>query len=235
MLVAAYVVQTWMVYSDPAGREAPPLSTHALRGREIWHEHNCQSCHQLYGFGGFLGPDLTNAADWLTAARMDTILVDGAGQMPAFDLDLIERRSLGAYLQEIAATGRGQARVAVFQPPVELFASTLADATPPRGRDIALQQNCVACHLPNHASDYRAPDLTTAITRLGREGVRAVLEQGVPGKAMPRFGFSPQDLEALLDFMEWLGENGELVRTALAATKHEDGDWSLAEVPWWEF
>ena len=29
-------------------------------GRLVWQKYNCHTCHQLYGLGGYLGPDLTN-------------------------------------------------------------------------------------------------------------------------------------------------------------------------------
>ncbi|MCH7870146.1 MAG: c-type cytochrome, partial [Planctomycetes bacterium] len=35
----------------------------AKSGLAIWRENNCQACHQIYGYGGFLGPDLTNLMD----------------------------------------------------------------------------------------------------------------------------------------------------------------------------
>ena len=54
-LVLIFFVQTWFVYTDPAGRRTPALSREATLGQKVWHDHNCQSCHQLYGFGGFLG------------------------------------------------------------------------------------------------------------------------------------------------------------------------------------
>ena len=82
-LVGIFLVQTWMVYTDPVGREAAPLTAEASRGQEVWHRYNCQSCHQLYGFGGFLGPDLTNAARHLTDERLDSVLTDGSEIMPA--------------------------------------------------------------------------------------------------------------------------------------------------------
>ena len=78
-LVLVFFVQTWFVYSDEAGRATPALSAEAARGRELWHEHNCQSCHQIHGFGGFLGPDLTNATLRLTDARLEAVLTGGAG------------------------------------------------------------------------------------------------------------------------------------------------------------
>ncbi|MBK8357424.1 MAG: hypothetical protein IPL13_19205 [Saprospiraceae bacterium] len=29
-------------------------------GKLIWQDYNCNACHQIYGLGGYLGPDLTN-------------------------------------------------------------------------------------------------------------------------------------------------------------------------------
>ena len=50
-------------YDTPV--RTPPLDDLARAGRALWHDHNCQTCHQIYGFGGFLGPDVTNGAQRL--------------------------------------------------------------------------------------------------------------------------------------------------------------------------
>ena len=31
------------------------------RGKALFQQNNCIACHQLYGLGGYLGPELTNA------------------------------------------------------------------------------------------------------------------------------------------------------------------------------
>lgn len=234
-LLCAFCLQSWMVYADPAGRTEPPLSPAGARGRALWHDHNCQSCHQLFGFGGFLGPDLTNAVEQLSEARIEHILTLGSGQMPAFELPGDERADLTRFLEEMSARGRGQARHAEWQPPGDLLAQVAGEDAPAPGLALALAQSCVACHLPNHASDYGAPDLTTAITRLGPQGVRDVLAAGVPGTAMPRFGFSEDDLDALTDFLTWMDRNGESIRHTFEVTRHSEGDWSVLDMPWWEF
>ena len=30
------------------------------RGQQIYQQSNCMACHQFYGLGGYMGPDLTN-------------------------------------------------------------------------------------------------------------------------------------------------------------------------------
>ena len=36
------------------------ISSLACEGKIVFQKYNCISCHQLYGLGGYLGPDLTN-------------------------------------------------------------------------------------------------------------------------------------------------------------------------------
>ena len=85
-LVAAFAVQTALVYSDePTG----PIDEEAIRGRELWHDNGCQVCHQFYGQGGFLGPDLTNAYSSVDTVRLRSLLTIGSGQMPAIGLDAL--------------------------------------------------------------------------------------------------------------------------------------------------
>ena len=97
-LVAAFAAQTTLVYLDDAASTFETLTEEAVRGRRLWHKHNCQSCHQIHGFGGFLGPDLTNAAQRLTDERLEEVLTVGVAQMPAFHLNEDERLDLAIFL-----------------------------------------------------------------------------------------------------------------------------------------
>jgi len=238
-LVGAFAFQTWLTYADSAGRAAPPLSEQAARGRALWHEHNCQSCHQIYGFGGFLGPDLTNAAKRLTATRVDSILTEGTDVMPAFRFGKSDRRAIGQFLAELDLTGVGQAKARKRRPPIELVDELLAKAAEElspgeaEGLELIRRERCFGCHLPNHASTHRAPDLTTVIERRGRKGVSGVLAEGVPGKAMPKFTFSETERAAVADFLAWLDRHGAAARDRFESTRP---DWApLTQLPWFEY
>lgn len=107
-LLAAFATQGFLVYTDETAAKARPLSPAALEGRAIWQGKNCAACHQLYGFGGFLGGDLTNAARHLTRERLDRILTTGSLQMPAFHLSPAEIDAVQAFLSDVDRTGVGQ-------------------------------------------------------------------------------------------------------------------------------
>jgi len=242
LLVLAFVVQTWLVYADSSGRQTPPLSELAERGQRVWLDHNCQSCHQIYGFGGFLGPDLTNAIRSLTDARLDLILTEGAGLMPAFALGADDRSALKQFLVELDRTGVGQVRYR--EPPktselldhlVELVTERGAPLTDAQaaGLVVVRREKCIACHLPNHGSPTRAPDLSTAVGRLGAEKLAAVLVEGVPGTVMPRFDMPSADRAAVIEFLAWMESHPDKVASAFASTQAEGGSpWAL---PWFEY
>lgn len=103
-----FCVQTYFVYSDATGYELLELSPIASKGREVWHKYNCQSCHQIYGFGGFLGPDLTNRGKIYTTNILRSLLAAGPRGMPSTYLTKQEALSLYSYFNELDMTGKSQ-------------------------------------------------------------------------------------------------------------------------------
>ena len=239
-LVAAFLFQTWLVYSDSSGRQTPPLSVAAARGQQIWLDRNCQSCHQIYGFGGFLGPDLTNAIGTLTDARLDLILTQGSGLMPAFHLDAEERAALRQWFTELDRTGVSQPRVEPKRPVNELLDHLVSKVETPLtdleavGCKVMQAQMCITCHLPNLGTPVRAPDLTTAVERLGERKIAETLATGVPGTVMPKFNFSDRERSGVIAFLAWLGTHRERAERVFEVTRPGDG-WSLRAVPWFEY
>jgi nitric oxide reductase subunit C len=79
----------------------------AANGKLVWQKYNCQSCHQLYGLGGYLGPDLTNciAQEGKGELYVKAMIEVGTKQMPAFKLSDQEVTSLMAFLYSINKTG----------------------------------------------------------------------------------------------------------------------------------
>lgn len=82
-----------------------PISPAADRGRQLYQEHNCVACHQFYGLGGYMGPDLTNVISNRGAAYARAFMAAGTQAMPNFNLSDEELDALVAYLEFVDKTG----------------------------------------------------------------------------------------------------------------------------------
>lgn len=85
-------------------------SEETMAGKEIWQQHNCNACHQVYGLGGYLGPDLTNVYSSRGEAYIKAFLSSGTTTMPDFHLTAPEINALLAYLRNTDASGKSDPR-----------------------------------------------------------------------------------------------------------------------------
>lgn len=79
----------------------------AANGRLVWQKYNCQTCHQLYGLGGYLGPDLTNimSVKGKGVTVLKAMIASGTKQMPAYHLNETEVNNLMEFLKSVDASG----------------------------------------------------------------------------------------------------------------------------------
>ena len=106
VLFLLYLAYSLLVYSKGTETEAAPASPLAAAGKDLFQKHNCGSCHQVYGLGGYLGTDLTTAYSdpKRGPAYMKALLQAGGGRMPDFRLKEEEINALMAYFQYIDTT-----------------------------------------------------------------------------------------------------------------------------------
>lgn len=76
-------------------------------GRLVWQKYNCHTCHQLYGLGGYLGPDLTNvySRSGNNEHYIRGIVKSGVKQMPAFEISEEEMNALLQFLKNVDQSG----------------------------------------------------------------------------------------------------------------------------------
>lgn len=106
-MCASFALYSAYVYT--AGTRAPhvpPLSEQGRQGQVLFQQHNCIACHQFYGLGGYMGPDLTNVISNRGEAYTRAFLASGTARMPDFDLSPDEVSALVAYLEFVDGTGR---------------------------------------------------------------------------------------------------------------------------------
>lgn len=81
-------------------------TTAANAGKLAWQKYNCNACHQVYGLGGYLGPDLTNVYSAKGPQYIQAFLKTGTVIMPNFQLSNQEMNEIIAYLKNIDASGK---------------------------------------------------------------------------------------------------------------------------------
>lgn len=114
-LFLCYVAYSGMVYTggtSHAVMPAPAVSGKVQEGKRIYQELNCAACHQVYGLGGYLGPDLTNAYSdpKRGEAYMRALLKAGGNRMPDFKLRDEQVDALIQYLNYVDATTNNNGR-----------------------------------------------------------------------------------------------------------------------------
>ncbi len=245
VLVSAFVLQSALVYRDePTGR----LDEAGARGRVLWHQYGCQVCHQLYGQGGFLGPDLTNAYSRVDSMRIRTLLTVGSGQMPPFHLRDGQIDDIRAFLQGMdrPSLGEGQLRMGRADSAVapwgrfESAVAPLLDSsmfdTAREGWKAFRSRACIACHLPLAAAPNGPPDLSHAAARLTADELHDVLTNGRPTKGMPPPvpAFTDTELENVIAFFSWLDRNRAAVDDRMRSIGPTQA-FRWRDVPWWEY
>lgn len=117
VLGLSFLAFSFSIYLQPA--LAPQAaSVGAAEGRLVWQRYNCQSCHQLYGLGGYLGPDLTNvySAPGKGDAYIRAMLKAGLAPMPVFHLSEEETVQLIAFLKAADESGSASPRDFIILP-----------------------------------------------------------------------------------------------------------------------
>lgn len=107
-LFAAFIVYSMYVYT--AGTQAPQafaFNGEVKAGQRLFQENNCTACHQLYGLGGYMGPDLTNviSATGKGPLYAAVFIRNGTGKMPNFHLTDKEVDALVAFLKYVDVAG----------------------------------------------------------------------------------------------------------------------------------
>jgi len=105
-LIIVFVTYNIIIYTSDKAYGVVHLSKKAQQGENLWLQNNCNSCHQLYGLGGYLGPDLTN--EYSRVSNQDYLKAmfnSGVKTMPQFYFNSKEKEALIQFLKEVDQTG----------------------------------------------------------------------------------------------------------------------------------
>ncbi|MDP2087937.1 MAG: cytochrome c [Flavobacteriaceae bacterium] len=107
VLVFTFIIYNYFVYSSGTENHAPKLTEEAIKGQDLWQENNCWTCHQLYGLGGYLGPDLTNIISHPNKGEnyIKGFINSGVKSMPKYNFTETEKDQIIAFLRAVDQTG----------------------------------------------------------------------------------------------------------------------------------
>jgi nitric oxide reductase subunit C len=107
LLLIFFSIYNFTIYTSKTDYGKIRLSEKAIKGENLWLKNNCNSCHQIYGLGGYLGPDLTNVYSNKNKNEyfLKAMLNSGVKTMPKFRFNIDEKEELIQFLKEIDQTG----------------------------------------------------------------------------------------------------------------------------------
>ena len=109
-LFVSFIVYTGFVYSNCDVKQVNVPDVNINNGWRLWQEKNCQSCHQIYGLGGYMGPDLTNVASEKGTGYMHGFIKNGTGRMPDFHLRDEEVADIITFLAWVDKSGQNMVK-----------------------------------------------------------------------------------------------------------------------------
>ncbi len=109
LLTVSYLAYSVFLYSTlPIPKNSTSIA--AQQGKLVWQKYNCNACHQVYGQGGYIGPDLTNVCANRSELFIKTFLKYGTPTMPNFNLTEQEIGQIVAFLKNVDASGSADPR-----------------------------------------------------------------------------------------------------------------------------
>ncbi len=107
-LLTGFLAYSFVLYLNPV--KVKDHDSLADRGKMVWQQQNCGACHQVYGLGGYLGPDLTNAYSLRGPEYIRAFVKSGTETMPSFHLTGEDMHALLEYLKDVDASGKADPR-----------------------------------------------------------------------------------------------------------------------------
>jgi nitric oxide reductase subunit C len=107
IIVVVFIAYNMVIYTQGTSNKYPKVSKEALIGEQLYQDNNCTACHQIYGLGGYLGPDLTNviSTQGKGVEYVKAFLNSGVKTMPKFNFSEEEKEALVAFLENVDQSG----------------------------------------------------------------------------------------------------------------------------------
>jgi nitric oxide reductase subunit C len=105
-LFTLFILFSLLVYTSGTATSTVVMNQQAINGKMLYQKYNCSACHQIYGLGGYLGPELTTV---ISLRKHDegysrSIMQHGSQRMPNFHLSATEINEMMEFLKYVDTT-----------------------------------------------------------------------------------------------------------------------------------
>lgn len=104
-LILLFIPYSYNIYFYPSKDNQLLKKPESINGKLVFQSYNCIACHQIYGLGGYIGPDITNAYSNKGPDYISMVLKNGLGKMPKLNVTDKEIKELVAFLEDVDKTG----------------------------------------------------------------------------------------------------------------------------------
>ncbi|NTW81963.1 MAG: c-type cytochrome [Chlorobiaceae bacterium] len=176
------------------------------KNTELVRKYGCYSCHKIPGYDGFgdVGPVLTEVGTkvnytWAINWLQDPKKYFSTARMPKFYFKPDEAEAIADYLFSMSGTTRRDVDYANETPDEKLVE---------QGRQLWSQARCNLCHITNGKGGNNikvyAPDLSKVGSKVNKDWLFKWIKDPnayFPGTKMPRFRFTDQEINALVEYI----------------------------------
>jgi mono/diheme cytochrome c family protein len=170
------------------------------QGRRLFQDKRCSECHSVAGQGGKVGPDLADKAVRRSMTQLAEAMWNKAPAMMA----AMKSRKIAVPRLE----AEDVADIVAYLYSVQYFARS---GDPKKGRELAAEKGCTACHSVGGVGDKSAPDFAqlkgldspaTVVSAMWNHSFIAARRGAGPKVLWPQF--SPEEMADLAAFFQTL-------------------------------
>ncbi len=198
----------------PKRTNTDKLTDEVVKGKRVWHKHNCNDCHTILGIGGYYSPDVTKTYStkgetWLKAFLKNPESTDPQRRkMPNQKLTNDEINELIVFLKWVDAIDTNQ-----WPPKPITVAKTTGVALEETtrtllGKNLYNQNRCDLCHRIGGQGGVIGPDLSKVGGKYDPQWVARKIKDPKsvnPTTQMPAYPqLSDNEIEALVSFLTGL-------------------------------